>query len=122
MDLHAAAIFVRLLHRHICQQHSVDAGCCRCFTEALQAHAQNRIEVGKNHQPYLRVLAHVAGQLKYVGQRGTVVESTLAGALNYRPICNGITKWHSQLDYIGSRSGRRQNDLPCRGQIGIAAG
>ena len=92
------------------------------FTEFLQPHSQNRIQIGKYNQPRrLRLLPNFRRQLEHLCQRGAVFERPFAGSLDHRPIRHRIAERHAQLDHIRPGLNCRQHDLARRRQIRIAA-
>src|SRR5579863_2245625 len=93
------------------------------LAEVLQSHPQNWIQVGKNNQPgRLRMLAYFRSEFQHVGERYTVLQRTLAGALDYWTVGDRITERHAKLNHSRARFDRGQHDFSRSRQIGIAAG
>jgi hypothetical protein len=87
-----------------------------------QTHAQNRIEIRKNDQPYrLRLLANFRCQGEYMLQGYCVLEGAFTGTLYDRPIRQRIAERDAQFDHSRSSLNRSQNDVSRRSKIWVAA-
>src|SRR5579871_3767676 len=51
-----------------------------------------------------------------------MLQSSLASALDHRAIGDRIAEWDAQFDHIRASRNRRENDLACSRQVGIATG
>jgi len=95
----------------------------RHLAKLREAHAQDGIKVGENHQANgLRMLTNLSGKRKHVLKRRSVLERPLTGALDDRPIGKRIAERHTQFNHARTRVNGCQNDLARGREVGVAAG
>jgi hypothetical protein len=120
---HEAQVFCGLFYRQVGDQDSVDAGVARDFAEFFQAHSKDGIQVRKNNQSGgLRMHANLRRQLQDPGERGTVFEGSLDGALDHGAVGDRFAEGNAKFDDIGSGGDGGKDDFARGCEIGIAAG
>ena len=118
-----AQVLFRLLDWKIGDQHTIHSGMAGHFAELREAHAQDGIEIGKDDQADgLRMLANLGGQFQHVLERGAVLQSAFAGALDHGTIGERIAEWNAEFDHARAGVDGGEDDLPRGGEIRIAAG
>src|SRR5271166_1625928 len=115
-------VFTGFFDNHVCHQHAIHTRLLCCSTEALYSKAQNGIEIGKDDQARFGPLpAQIGSNSEHIAERRAVLQRSLAGALDDRPVGQRIAEGHAQLDHIRTGVNGGQSNLSCRCQVGIAS-
>ncbi len=109
------------LGRQVDDDQAVDPGRSGVVAEALGAVSIDRVVIAHQDHRRIRVLlAEFRHHLQRAGQGGAVLQSTLGGQLDHRPVGHRIGEGQAQFDQIGAGGRQPVEDRLGGGTVGIA--
>ncbi len=119
--VHHGRKVARLFGRIVDDEHAVDTGVLRTFSERFQAHRLDGIRVSHEHHRRRRVPApELRNDVEHVRERDVLRERALGGTLDHRAVGHRIGERHAKLEYVGARRHQRLHDRQRRRERWIA--
>ena len=110
VGLHGAEVVGGFFDGEVGDQSAVNSCVFSSLAEFVQSELEDGIEITKDDEAGLRVLADLAGDVDNSCQISALREGALAGALDDGAVGDGIAEGNAQFDDVGARlDGRKCN-------------